>query len=321
MEDFLSCDWGTSTFRLRLVAVDSLNIVAEEVSGEGIASTFAAWQDHTDQNRQTFYLAVIKKYIAKIESKLQRSLKSVQVIISGMASSTIGFIDVPYSDIPLAVSGENIKTASIAPAPDFEHDVLVISGVKTDDDVMRGEETQLIGCIEPNRGVITDELFIFPGTHSKHIRVVNNLVTGFKTYMTGEFFDLLSTKSILRTSVEKSAGGETHVDAASFKEGVWAAINGNLLNAAFSVRTNNLFDKLTKEENFSYLSGLLIATELKDIDRTLTKITLVCGPGLGAHYLLALDELGFSSISSIYETGQAYDIVVRGHYKILNNHK
>lgn len=54
-------------------------------------------------------------------------------------------------------------------------------------------------------------------------------------------------------------------------QGVNDAINSNLLNVAFRVRTNNLFAKLSKKENFDYLSGLLIAAGLKELSRLLRR--------------------------------------------------
>lgn len=66
---------------------------------------------------------------------------------------------------------------------------------------MRGEETQLIGCIQDDDQTISDRMFILPGTHSKHILVRNQQITAFKTYMTGEISDLLSNKSILKNSL------------------------------------------------------------------------------------------------------------------------
>ena len=49
-----------------------------------------------------------------------------------------------------------------------------------------------------------EQVFIFPGTHSKHVTVKNGNVIDIKTYMTGEFFELLSVKSILSATIEKT---------------------------------------------------------------------------------------------------------------------
>src|SRR5690606_5422333 len=108
-------------------------------------------------------------------------------------------------------------------------------------------------------------IYIFPGTHSKHIQVENQEVTGFRTYMTGELFELLSKKRILRRSIEENREFEDPKNRAAFEQGVGQGANSNLLQASFGVRTNELFRKFGKKENLHYLSGLLIGKELKEL--------------------------------------------------------
>lgn len=320
MNHFLSCDWGTSSFRLRLVQTPACLIIAEIGSGDGIAATFALWQqtgDDDPQKRASFYLEVIKQHIDQLETQVEILMEGLPVIISGMASSTIGFMELPYAPLPIAMDKPDVNTAFISATDTFRHDVLLISGLKTDTDVVRGEETQLIGCISSAGMTIKDELFIFPGTHSKHIRVQDNLITEIKTYMTGEFFELLSQKSILRTSVESADAIETEELWNSFKKGVHDAIDANLLNLAFKVRTNTLFNRLSKKENFTYLSGLVIGAELKDLRHTYTgAVTLLCGIKLSDHYVLALEELGIVDNIQTLRCRWVDDVVVRGQYKI-----
>src|SRR6185312_14531588 len=143
--------------------------------------------------------------------------------------------------------------------------VYLISGIKSDTDVIRGEETQLLGCVKDNVECLGNRLYIFPGTHSKHILVKGHQVIDFKTYMTGEIFSLLATKSILGNSVKTGARKTGIKSKRSFEKGLKAAIHGNILNEAFLVRTNDLFKKISKENNFYYLSGLMIGTEIKNL--------------------------------------------------------
>lgn len=319
MNKFLSCDWGTSSLRLRLVDVNSFKVIAEEASQEGISSTFALWQlnNQPEEKRIDFYLEVLKTHIASIEIKTGYSLNGIPVIISGMASSTIGFIDIAYTELPVNVQDANILTATIPSHDYFNHDVLVISGIRSDDDVIRGEETQLIGCIDLKADKINDELFLFPGTHSKHIHVQNNQMVDIKTYMTGEFFELLSQKSILKNSVEAGDDPSSPTYMANFEKGIAEGINSNLLNAAFRVRTNNLFGKLSKKENFAYLSGMLIAAELKHLPGIgLKKINLICNDKLSSLYQYTLTQLGLSAIVENLNSGKADEAVIRGQYKI-----
>lgn len=312
MDAFFSCDWGTTSFRLRYVSVAALQVLAEETSGEGIAATFNLWKqsNKSEEVRFDFYLSILKEKIKIIEQKLNVSLAGTPIIISGMASSSIGMQELPYKHIPYAANGENLVTKKINKTPGLPHELLIISGVRTEDDVLRGEETQLAGCAPFSN----DEMvFIFPGTHSKHILVKGGQVVGFNTYMTGDFFDLLANKSLLSSSVEKTIANE--VSMPSFRKGVNEA-NTNLLHSAFLVRTNQLFNKFSKQENYFYLSGLLIGQELKDLKNyNAATIFLVGTNELNAFYTTALEIL-FPGI--IINSTSADEVTIRGQYVIYS---
>jgi len=301
-----------------LVDTVSGEIIAGESTDQGIADTFARWKT-TGSARESFYLDVLSQQVIAIEKKLNLNLDGVPLIISGMASSSIGIMELPYAELPFDLSGSNLTIMHLPETADFNHKITFISGVRSDEDVMRGEETQLIGCIDPMQAVINDEIFIFPGTHSKHIHINNNQVTGFKTFMTGDFFELLSQKSILSASVEKTADMENPGQLTSFKAGVEEGATSGLLSAAFKVRTNNLFGKYNKAENFTFLSGLLIGAELTDpAIRTAKKVHLLCGSKLGQYYRIAFECLGLSQQLKTYPAQWVDDAVARAHFKIYH---
>ena len=315
MENFLSCDWGTTAFRLKLIDGAGCKVIAEEQTTQGIAGTFKQWKEtgKSEEGRLSFYLDIISEHIKTIEKKTGTSLNDVPLIISGMASSTIGMADLPYKDIPFSTDGSDLKLHTIPASVSFKHSVTLISGVRTEDDVMRGEETKLIGCTV---GVSNknNHLFIFPGTHPKHVHVKNDKATAFKTYMTGEFFDLLSTKSILSVSVAEGEGFQEANNEQAFKKGVKAAIASNILHTCFLVRTNNVFNKLTKHENYYYLSGLLIGSELMDVKSlTNSNITIVGNEPITQFYITAFDALGLPQIN----TQGADEALIKGQLKIL----
>jgi 2-dehydro-3-deoxygalactonokinase len=316
MEYFLSCDWGTSSLRVRLASIAGATVLTEVLSDEGIAGVFHQWgkANLTAPEKAAFYLEKLKPCITEIERKTGKALAGIKLVISGMASSSIGFIDVPYTALPFSVNGEGINTVFVKATGGFLHDVLVVGGVKTTTDVIRGEETQLLGCTgahEPG----TKEWFILPGTHSKHILVENNQVTDFKTYMTGEVFNLLSGTSILKNSVE--TGEDNFANSDSFLKGVRKAQNTSLRHAVFGVRTNQLFNLNTKIENYNYLSGLLIGAELEGLAGAApTLISLVAGGNLSAYYRCALTELFPRARVRVFSTAQAARAVVMGQLKI-----
>ncbi|MDB4923787.1 2-dehydro-3-deoxygalactonokinase [Mucilaginibacter sp.] len=320
MNDFLSCDWGTSTLRISLVNGSNGGIICTESADQGMAGVYNLWLLTGDAgivNRILFYLGVLQQHIKSISSKTGRPLNGHRLIISGMASSSIGFIELPYSELPFSLTGEGLQMKHLPAQEGFGYEVTVISGVKSNDDVMRGEETQLMGCVNINHGNINNQVFLLPGTHSKHICINNNQVTGFKTYMTGDFFGLLSQKSILSNSVEKEDNMENADCLKAFLKGVTDSANLNLLNAAFKVRTNSLFDVYTKKQNFNYLSGLLIGSELQDLNNFYTaQIHLLCGGKLEHYYSIALKALGFADKLQTYPAQWVDEAVARAHYHI-----
>jgi 2-dehydro-3-deoxygalactonokinase len=199
MDRFLSCDWGTSSFRLRLIKTDKLTVLAEEVNADGIADIYKEWtQSGKDENeRLLFYKCCLGKQIVRLEDRVGYALNEMPVLLSGMASSSIGMIELPYKELPFKVDGSDIDHRMIPASAQFSHDLFIISGARTSDDVLRGEETMLIGSEYEDNDM--ERVFIFPGTHSKHIYVHKGVATHFKTYMTGELFNLLARKVFYQT--------------------------------------------------------------------------------------------------------------------------
>ncbi len=297
MGRFISCDWGTSAFRLRLIETETQIVLAEVKTAQGIGATYAKWKGSAI-DRFAFYCSILSTGIKTLEHNCGYRFDELMIVISGMVSSSIGMIELNYKELPFKTNGSDLLVESIDPSDHLKHRMIIVSGVKSATDVIRGEETILIGCevFESNE----EQLYIFPGTHSKHLTVKNGMVNDFKTYMTGEFFDMLSTKSILSASVAKSNAAINNEADLHFEKGVIEGSSGNLLNIAFHVRTNQLFNNLKPSENYYYLSGLLIGSELKDLQqKNYTDVILVSDDTIAPFYLHALQILHFNNIKSI----------------------
>jgi 2-dehydro-3-deoxygalactonokinase len=317
MEKFLSCDWGTSSFRIKLAEIPSLKIIAEENTDQGIAKIFELWKQSgkAEETRLDFYLDFIQEHIRILEKKLDTSFSELPLIISGMASSTMGMINLPYKDFPFSADGSDLITKVIEADDTFTHKTIIISGAKTNDDAMRGEETLLAGCFHDDLIDQKERLFIFPGTHSKHIIVKNGRALTVKTYMTGEFFELFSKKSILSDSVEEG-NNLLQKNIQSFEKGILNSVQLNLLHSCFLVRTNHLFNKFTKQENYYYLSGLIIGTEMKElVNENYSIITLVSNLMLTSYYKAAFNILNKGK--AVLEIQNADDALVQGQFKIF----
>lgn len=313
MDTFLSCDWGTSNFRLRLVRMQDLSVIATVQNNHGISTILKSWQQQNGAvDRKSYYTDFLHRQVTEMQGQVNTPLKGVPVVLSGMASSSIGLVELPYKKLPFHTNGADLTVQYIH---NHENPLLVVSGACTEDDVMRGEETKIVGVAASLPLNDEEQWLLLPGTHSKHIGLRNGQVVAFQTFMTGEFFALLSGNSILAASV--AAGGDWN-DAAnrkSFVEAVRRSLEIPVLQHSFRVRTNQLLKGFPPERNYYYLSGLLIGEELKTL-----------GPGLPIHlmggalhaqlYALACEALGIRVLSM----PDADDALIKGQQVILSSH-
>jgi len=350
---FLSCDWGTTSFRLRLVQTNNLQILAELKNHEGITATFQSWlsAQKPASERLAFYRDTLQAQITALQTSLNdtnvsalppiKPLSGIPLIISGMASSSIGMQELPYKSLPFNTNGEDLQVAIFEATASYPHPILLLSGVRSTDDVMRGEETQLIGCFPLRSGKQAslgggqgdgesqgrqESIFIFPGTHSKHVRVRDNQVVGLRTYMTGEYFHLLTKHSILAGSIAESAGltltpnaqpveNGRQLPPTPFQQGVLDSIDANLLHQSFQVRTHQVLGQMSKEDNYHYLSGLLIGSECRDLLGTCLPITVVSDGTLQQQYAQALQTLVITGVQ-LQDLNQA---VIRAHARLCKS--
>jgi 2-dehydro-3-deoxygalactonokinase len=321
---FLSCDWGTSAFRLRLVRVHDHRVLEEVVSKEGMAGVFGRWKEQSGPQqvgREEYSFRILQNHINELGKKSTLPLEDMPVVISGMASSSIGIRELPYASLPFTLNGQDALVQIIEKSENSFPEVMLISGLKAGKDVMRGEETQMIGLAgfhnpDPKKEMIC----LFPGTHSKHLRIKHGKIMDFRTYMTGELFDLLVNQSLLKESVSP-AGSMSPEHIAAFTLGIRRAVESNLLHDLFSVRVNQLFQVWTKTENYYYLSGLLIGSELKDlVESGAERIELCSGSNLYPLYRLGLEKLNLTGKSSFIPPEIMDKAVVEGQIKIFQQY-
>ena len=321
MEKYLlSCDWGTSSFRLRLVDTATGHVPGEVLSGNGVATTFDAWNvahRQTGIERTAFFHQFLQHEIDRLSAAIFTQLNQIPVVVSGMASSSIGLAELPYAPLPFALDGTGARTQWFEPTPDFDHRLLLISGINSPHDVMRGEETQLVGL-----GDLLDKsgqyIVIFPGTHAKHLYVEHGELVDFETYMTGELFSVLTRHTILKESTDTAdLVAWLHREDESFRRGVLAAGSANLLQSLFRVRTNQLFGHLTRPQNALYLSGLLIGSELRGLQKKRGwQLMLCCDTNLADFYEQAISILGMAKQTTKLDADTVRRSVVLGHLKI-----
>lgn len=323
----IGCDWGTSSFRLRLVDVSTSDVIEEVTHKEGVAFTHTQWkaQESSGNSRFDFFKQKLKVGIDSLAGKVAFDLDGLPVVVTGMASASIGMHELPYATLPFSLDTSGLLSKYFEPSEDFKHPLWLVSGVRDTHDVMRGEEVQLVGLANLLKlGSEVDSIIILPGTHSKHCFISGANLVGFQTFLTGELFALMTTHSILKDSVEVSGVENWNSDETkAFVDGVESSQHSNLLATLFTVRTNSLFNVLSKRSNAYYLSGLLIGAEVGYLNREgdVRPIFLCGGSHIHALYTKALEALNLSSRVQILPEGLVDKATINGQlvlYKYLS---
>lgn len=324
----LCCDWGTTSFRLTLCDSDTLAIRAEVRSDEGVANTFRDWKDSAKGgaiSRERFFRHRLGVHLARLSDVAGMTIEHIPVVVSGMASSSIGMHELPYAPLPFSLDGSNAVCRFIVGDEDLKHDMLLLSGVRGGADVMRGEETQVLGLmhLQAAEGIRPDRAkVLFPGTHCKHIHIEGDAMVSFQTFMTGEVFGILRQHSILAESVDiESLSGHTSDDVKAFTAGVRTSLDTPLLHALFSVRTSQLMGRFDRRRATYYLSGLLIGSELLTLSREDDTPIILCSSHQHDVYRFALDELGLMSRTSLLSSGMTERATLAGQQLLLTKIK
>ncbi|AZR30675.1 2-dehydro-3-deoxygalactonokinase [Xanthomonas vasicola] len=266
----IAIDWGTSSLRGYLLDADG-KVLEQRRDSDGILAC------------QGRFAAVLASLVDGWDGPL---------LLSGMIGSRNGWVEQAYLPCPA-------DTAALAQAMRSYEDLLpgrtlwFVPGVSTGEqasvpDVMRGEETQLVGLMSAlGNGA---HVACLPGTHSKWAYIDNGQLTGFATVMTGELYALLRQHSILGKLMDDD---HAEPDTAAFLQGVDRSSEpGGLSHHLFGTRTLGLFERLSSAALPSYLSGLLIGHELREHRGNHATVHLVGSPGLAQRYALALQHVG-----------------------------
>lgn len=270
----IALDWGSTRLRAFLLG-DGGEVLATRQSDAGAA---------TLQGAEAYAGA-----LGALVGDWRAQHPALQLLACGMVGSQYGWREAPYVRCPAdaaALAGRVLK---------LDEALSIIPGLVDDaarPDVMRGEETQIVGALALHPELADDACLVLPGTHSKWARVKAGRVTGFATHMTGELFALLRQHSVLARLMP--ADGSSPASPEAFLQGVDAARDGGgLAHQLFAVRTLGLFNKLGAEQLPDYLSGLLIGHEIaSEPVGTAMRLALIGDPALCARYAQALRHLG-----------------------------
>ena len=246
---FIAGDWGTTNLRLYLCCSNSANQadILASVNGPGVAAINGAFED--------IFFELAGPWLSEHGE--------LPVILAGMVGSTIGWQETPYQLCPLALD-QIISKRQVLRVRGLE--ISIIAGLRTENplgvpDVMRGEELQLLGwSMQTQLTSTTPQLVAMPGTHNKWALLEAGVVSNFLSSLSGELFALLQQHSVLL------AGADTaEFDEAEFVAGV-ETVRGlghaQLIHALFGTRSRQVTGDLASHAAASYLSGLIIASDV-----------------------------------------------------------
>lgn len=282
----IGLDWGTSNRRAYRFGADG-GILEKRADAGGILAVPAnGWADS----------------LAGLVGDWLTAAPDAPVLLSGMVGSRQGWAEAPYLACP---AGPAALAGALwpVPMPDGRR-LAIVPGLTCVDvdgvpDVMRGEETEILGSFDPSQA---EAMVVLPGTHSKWVAMHGGLVTGFATFLTGELYAAVRGHTILgrlMPAADAAGTGDEIGDPVAFALGVQRALDGEgrLLHRLFSVRTEGLFDHLASASLPDYLAGLLIGAEVSEACksgpvRAGTAVTVVAGTALRARYAAALELVG-----------------------------
>ena len=268
---FLAIDWGTS--RVRAYLVDGSATLARAESEDGVSRLSPG--DH-----QGVFDRLCGPWLA--------AEPALPVVLAGMVGSREGWFPASYVACPAGAA--DIAAALLPVDLGGGRPGLVAPGLSWSDgaaiDVMRGEETHLLGC------GVADGLVCLPGTHCKWAELRGGRITRFASFMTGEMHALLRGHSMIGRPAREPA------DPAGFAAGLDAGSAGGILHSLFGARAAVVTGRLSPESLGPYLSGPLTAAE---IDGALAlygrpeRVRIVADPPRAHLYIDALARRGIAA--------------------------
>ncbi|MFM9368618.1 2-dehydro-3-deoxygalactonokinase [Streptomyces sp. Da 82-17] len=314
----VALDWGTTGRRAWLLDAAG-RVLESRRSGQGLLATTEGIDAHDPAARAAAYEGALREACGDWLA----AYPHVPVIACGMVGSAQGWADSGYRTVPAPVDSTALvrvehRTGVLHLVPGLR----IASDGARPGDVMRGEETQLVGVLaelgdENGAAPLT---VVLPGTHSKWVRIDGDRrVTGFTTAMSGELYGLLTRHGILARTA--GPAGAAVRDDAAFARGLAAGRSRGLAAELFGARPLVLDGLLDAVSLPDYVSGVLIADEvahllpdaLPDTTPASAPEVVLCGaPDLCRRYAEALAGHG------VRTTVLGEEVTARGLWRIAD---
>ncbi|WP_308159938.1 2-dehydro-3-deoxygalactonokinase [Mycolicibacterium goodii] len=292
----IALDWGSTALRAWLLGDDG-RVLDTHARDSGLLNVTSGNSDTRAGDYEKVFTDVCADWLD--------AHPGVPAIACGMVGSAQGWHEAGYLTVPTDLE---FDAATLTRVPHQRGTLHLVPGLRvapgahTAGDVMRGEETQLVGVLDLLDDPAGDLLVVLPGTHTKWVRIVAGQVYTFTTAMTGELYGLLMEHGILARTAHAPAR-----DDAAFVRGLDADTSRGISTALFGARALVLDGALAPGALPDYVSGLLIADEIRHLLQTAPGQRIVlCGkPDLCRRYATALGRHGVQPSASLTEEAAA----------------
>ncbi len=266
MANYITIDGGTTNTRVSLICNNAILATKKISIGAGEKDIVALKN-------------AIKTAIAENLSENDLGEKAIErILASGMITSEYGLCNLPHITAPAGIEELHNEMYETVIEDVSEIPFVFMRGIKTEGteldeaDMMRGEETELMGLLKTHKDAC---LYILPGSHSKHISVDRNgRIVALRTMMTGELFAAVMQHTILRdaTSFEYN-----EICMSELFNGFYYAKKRGINEALFKTRILKTRFNGTPEQCYSFLLGCVLCDEVEAILQANEKAVVLGG--------------------------------------------
>lgn len=268
----ITIDGGTTN--TRCILWDShRKKVGEESRAVGVRNTSIDGNNHALKQ-------ALKSCLDQLIEKNQLAYDQVgRIIGSGMLTSDVGLVNIPWISAPagiqeLAEHTVDIQMPEICPVP-----ISFIPGIRNSGenidldriesmDVMRGEEVEAVAIIERCHAG-KPMLLVLPGSHNKFVAVdAHKKITGCLTSISGELLDSITNHTIIAKSVHSEFVPKEAYDQKWLFRGYDTAKKTGLGRACFTSRILMLFFNEDPEKLANFILGAVLAEDIKAVHHT-----------------------------------------------------
>ena len=256
MKHYVTVDCGTTNTRVFLVSAGEIRLTKKIALGARAC-----------RNDKTGYSRALGRAIREVISDGGLTEADVtRILASGMITSELGLAPLAHLLSPAGIAElkagmVELELAEVSPIP-----FAFVRGVRNDSeelsqrDMMRGEETELMGLSEGG-----EESFLLMGSHSKLVSTDSlGRISGIHTLMTGELIEAVASDTVLKEAVNLY---DSELSEADLFEGYDLCESLGLGEALFKVRVASVAEGATAERAYGLYMGIMLHGDAECIRR------------------------------------------------------